>query len=136
MKEGGNVMSEVSFTHLQVKVRGTTLAGRVWNEGDLIPLDGSTPSPVHPAVLEAAQAGGHPLVVAGKLDGDGKFVPAVPDGEYVPSGAEAVKGGSQDAVPLEEVAPGGEPERPRRRSRAKSRKTQPAEKEVETETAG
>ena len=44
------------------------------NEGDLVPLDGSTPEPVHPAVLEAVAEGAHPLLTAGVGKG-GEFKP-------------------------------------------------------------
>jgi len=68
-------MGKVSFTHLRVEKRGTTVAGQVWNEGDLVPLDGSTPEPVHPAVLEAVAEGAHPLLTAGTVGKDSEFKP-------------------------------------------------------------
>lgn len=61
-------MSKLPFTHLRVELRGLTVAGRVWNRGDLIPLDGSTPEPVKPLVLEQVAARKHPHLTAGVLE--------------------------------------------------------------------
>lgn len=67
--------SAFSFTHLRVELRGLTLGGEVWNEGDLIPIvSDSTPDPILQAVLESAAAGAHPHLTAGNVK-DGEFVP-------------------------------------------------------------
>lgn len=60
-------MSQVNFTHLRVELRGATVAGQVWDEGDLVPLDGSTPDPVNPLVIEKAAEGEHPMFTAGRV---------------------------------------------------------------------
>jgi hypothetical protein len=71
-------MSELPFSHLRVELRGLTVAGRVWNAGDLVPLDGSTLVPVHRTVLEQCAALEHPHLTPGNLRGKGDDVEFVP----------------------------------------------------------
>lgn len=64
----------MSFTHLRVELRGLMVAGKVWSKGDLVPLDGSTPSQVSELVLNRAGALEHPHLTPGNLV-NGEFVP-------------------------------------------------------------
>jgi len=75
------------FTHLRVELRGLMVAGKVWDKGDLVPLDGSTPLQVTEAVLKRAGKLEHPHLTPGKLAGD-EFVPFNPK---VKAKAEAEK---------------------------------------------
>ena len=77
-------MSELPFSHLRVELRGLTVAGRVWNAGDLVPLDGSTLVPVHRTVLEQCAALEHPHLTPGNLRGKGDDVEFVGRGHKAP----------------------------------------------------
>lgn len=58
---------QLPFTHLRVELRGLTVAGQVWNKGDFVPLDGSTPEPVRRHLLDQVAAREHPHLTAGTL---------------------------------------------------------------------